>query len=249
MSAATKTPAALTIRDAAGAVVRELDGSADAGFNRVVWDLRSQAPASLAGQRGPLVVPGTYSVAVRAGGRESKSSVRVDPDPTLPMTDAERQSRFTFLTETLTLRGDVARAAGDVRGVRDQVTALQEQLKGEKPPASSVVDAAARLGKTLADLQGRLGGGGGGGGGEEGGGGGGGGLSGRLAGLFSQLDGSGIHQGTLFGPTPGLRQLLDAARQDVQALRADVDRALGAELTALNDEIARAKIPRIVRPR
>jgi photosystem II stability/assembly factor-like uncharacterized protein len=249
MSAATKTPAALTIRDAAGAVVRELDGSADAGFNRVVWDLRSQAPASLAGQRGPLVVPGTYSVAVRAGGRESKSSVRVDPDPTLPMTDAERQSRFTFLTETLTLRGDVARAAGDVRGVRDQVTALQEQLKGEKPPASSVVDAAARLGKTLADLQGRLGGGGGGGGGEEGGGGGGGGLSGRLAGLFSQLDGSGIHQGTLFGPTPGLRQLLDAARKDVQALRADVDRALGAELTALNDEIARAKIPRIVRPR
>ena len=66
--------------------------------------------------------------------------------------------------------------------------------------------------------------------------------------MFSQLDGSGIHQGTLTGPTQAQRQSLDAARKDLQALRADVERLLGAELNALNDEIARQKVPRIVRP-
>lgn len=47
----------------------------------------------------------------------------------------------------------------------------------------------------------------------------------------------------------GQRQMLDGARKDAQALQADVDRVLGADLTALNDEIARMKVPRIVRSR
>ena len=34
-----------------------------------------------------------------------------------------------------------------------------------------------------------------------------------------------------------------------QALQLDLDRALGADLAALNDEMARLKVPRIVRPR
>jgi len=73
-------------------------------------------------------------------------------------------------------------------------------------------------------------------------------LRGRAGSLFSELDGNGIHQGTLTGPTPGQRQRLAAARKDAQALQADLDRALGADLAALNEEIARVKVPRIVRP-
>ena len=251
-----KTPAkgraAIVIRDASGTVVRELDGTTDAGFNRVVWDLRSTAPAVLTGQRGPLVLPGKYVVTVRAGGRESTATVTVDPDPAFPLTDAERASRFTYLTEALKLQADLAQAANDLRGVRDQLTPLQDQLKRQPSPPASVVDGVARLAKSLAELQSRLGGGGGGGGvggGEEGGGGGGGGLRGRAGNLFSELDGSGIHQGSLTGPTVSQRQRLDAARKDYQALSIELDRALGADLAALNDEIARLKVPRIVRPR
>jgi photosystem II stability/assembly factor-like uncharacterized protein len=249
LKAKGKERAAISIRDASGAVVRELDGSADAGFNRVGWDLRSAAPPVLSGQRGPFVVPGTYTAVVRANGGEAKTTVRVDPDPAFPLSDAERTLRFRFLTDTLVLQADLARATEAIRGVRDQLTALQAQFKGQAAPAAAVGDAVARLLKSLADLQSRLGGGGQGGGGEEGGSGGGGGLRGRVNGLFSELDGSGIHQGTLSGPTASQRQRLEAARKEVQTLQTDIDRVLGSELSALNEEILRQKMPRIVRPR
>ena len=246
---AAKSPAAITIHDAAGGLVRELQGTTTAGLNRVIWDLRSGAPAGLQNQRGPFVPPGTYRVTVRANGRESSSTVKVDPDPLLPMTDAERQLRYQFLTEALRMQADLADLTADLRAVRDQLTALQEQLKRQGTPPPSVVNAVAGMSKTLTDLQSRVDGGGGGGGGEEGGGGGGGGLRGRASNLFSSLDGSGIHQGTLFGPSPAQRQQLESLRSDAQALRAAIDRALGADLAALNEEIARAKVPRITRPR
>jgi photosystem II stability/assembly factor-like uncharacterized protein len=245
---ASKLPAAVVIRSSTGGVVRELTGTSDAGLNRVVWDLRSAAPATLAGQRGPLVVPGTYSVSVRVGGRESSATVQVNPDPAFPLSDAERQLRFTYLSDALALQAQAVEAGAAMRSVRDQLTALTEQLKMQPGSAQALVNRVEQFSKRLADLQSRAGGGGGFGGGEEGGGGGGGGLRGRLAGLFSQLDGSGIHQGTLSGPTPAQRDALAAARKDVQALGADVDRLLGAELNALNEEIVRQKVPRIVRP-
>ena len=244
-----KAAATISIRNGSGAVVRQLEATSDAGFNRVVWDLRSSAPATLPDQRGPFVVPGSYTVTVRAAGRESTSTVRVDPDPAFPMTDAERTLRFQFLTDVLALQASVTQAATELRAVREQLTALQEQLKRQASPPAPVVDAAAKLAKGLAGLQSRIGGGGGGGGEEGGGGGGGGGLRGRVSGLFTELDGSGIHQGTLSGPTLGQRQRLEAARADAQAVQADADRVLGAELDALNEEIARLKVPRLVRPR
>jgi photosystem II stability/assembly factor-like uncharacterized protein len=244
-----KTPAALTIQDRAGNVVRELQGTTASGLNRVIWDLRSSAPAALQNQRGPFVPPGTYRVTVRAAGRESSADVKVDPDPLLPMTDAERQLRYQFLSDALGLQADLVASATDVRAVRDQLTALQEQLKRQGSRASSVIDGVAKMTKTLTDLQNRIAGaGGGGGGGEEGGGGGGGGLRGRAGGLFSALDGSGIHQGTLSGPTPSQREQLEALRGETKSLIAAIDRALGPDLAALNEDIARAKVPRIVRP-
>jgi hypothetical protein len=67
--------------------------------------------------------------------------------------------------------------------------------------------------------------------------------------LFSELDGSGIHQGTLTGPTAGQRQRLAALRADAAALQTAVGRALDVELTTLNTEIQKQNVPRIVRPR
>jgi hypothetical protein len=248
LKADSKGPAAITIRNASGTVVRELSGTTEAGFNRIIWDLRSEAPAVLTGARGPFVVPGTYRVTVRAAGRESSATVKVDPDPALPVTDAERQLRFQFLTDALQVQAALAGASNDLRSVRDQIAALQEQLKRESSPVATLNESSARLLKTLTALQARVGGGGG-GGGEEGGGGGGNSLRGRANNLFSALDGSGIHQGTLSGPTVAQRQQLEALQKDAQAFRSEIDRALGADLAALNDEIGRAKIPRITRPK
>ena len=61
------------------------------------------------------------------------------------MTDAERASRFTHLTDVLKLQADLARAGSDLRAVRDQLAPLQDQLKRQPSSPPSVVDAAARL--------------------------------------------------------------------------------------------------------
>ena len=71
----------LTVKDADGHVVRRLEGPTGSGFHRVAWDLRFPPPnpASVTPVEigafsdpiiGPMVVPGTYSVALarRAGG-------------------------------------------------------------------------------------------------------------------------------------------------------------------------------------
>ena len=67
----------LTVRDAAGHVVRRLEGPVGKGFHRVAWDLRYPAPNPVELQpqvstnpfispiQGPPVMPGTYSVAVQ----------------------------------------------------------------------------------------------------------------------------------------------------------------------------------------
>jgi photosystem II stability/assembly factor-like uncharacterized protein len=239
-----KAGATIAIRDGAGTVIRALEGTADAGLNRVVWDLRSAAPQPLPAQRGPFVVPGVYTATVRVGSRESKATVTVVPDPQVPVSDAERQLRFQFLTDVLNLSAGLAVAGTDVRGVREQVAALQAQLTQLQSPPAPLVDGTAKLAATLADLQARAGGGGG----EEGGGGGGG-LRGRANALFAELDGSGIHQGTLTGPTAGQRQRLEALREEAAALRSTVGRVLDVDVAALNAEIAKHGVPRIVRPR
>jgi hypothetical protein len=185
---------------------------------------------------------------VRIREHESKATITVVPDPLIPVSDADRQLRFQFLTEVLGVSAGLAQAGTDVRAVRDQLTSLQEQLKRTPNAPPAIVDLAARLEKTLGDMQARIGGGGGGGGGEEGGGGGGG-LRSRANGLFSELDGSGIHQGTLTAPTAGQRQRLDALRSDAVTVRTAVERALDVDLTTLNTEIAKQNVPRIVRPK
>ncbi|MCW8926177.1 MAG: hypothetical protein OQJ84_07975, partial [Xanthomonadales bacterium] len=60
----------LTVRDSQGAVVRKLEGPAEAGFHRVAWDLRYPDSSPWTDQQtdeyivfnGPLVAPGDYTV-------------------------------------------------------------------------------------------------------------------------------------------------------------------------------------------
>jgi photosystem II stability/assembly factor-like uncharacterized protein len=87
----------ITISDATGRVVREMDGTKDAGLNRVQWNLgptpvlggRGAAFAGGRGGRGgrgvPFVTPnavdpGTYVVKLAVGGKELMTTVQVEAD-------------------------------------------------------------------------------------------------------------------------------------------------------------------------
>ena len=83
-------PAKISITDVSGRVVREIDGTANQGINRVQWNLAPNAPPGAQGGRGgggggggggaPSVAPGTYKVTVTIGGTTLTKTVEVLED-------------------------------------------------------------------------------------------------------------------------------------------------------------------------
>jgi photosystem II stability/assembly factor-like uncharacterized protein len=97
LKAATTDSVKITISDAAGRVVREMDGTKEPGLNRVQWNLgptpvlggRGAAFAGRGGRGGgrgvPFtsqnsVEPGTYVVKLAVGGKELMTTVQVEAD-------------------------------------------------------------------------------------------------------------------------------------------------------------------------
>jgi photosystem II stability/assembly factor-like uncharacterized protein len=120
----------LTIRDQSGAVVRRLDGPTSAGMHRLTWDLRypGVGPISMNSQgRGPLVVPGTYTVEIhkRVDGVITELApatpfqVEVLGTPTLP--PADREALLAFQMQV----GDLQRA---VQGASRAAADAEEQI-------------------------------------------------------------------------------------------------------------------------
>jgi hypothetical protein len=75
-SAATVT---IVIKDAAGNIVNDLEGTGDSGFNTATWDLTAAGGEQRGrGRRGPpLVGAGTYTVELRAGSHSAESTIEV----------------------------------------------------------------------------------------------------------------------------------------------------------------------------
>lgn len=87
--------ATVEIAGADGGVVRTLRRPVRAGLNRFAWDLRTDGLREPDGDRmdGPEVLPGTYVVRIRAGGRtvEGPLEVRFDPRASIPLADRQRK--------------------------------------------------------------------------------------------------------------------------------------------------------------
>lgn len=126
----------LTIRDAAGNVVRRLSGPREKGLHRITWDLRYPAstPTQLGGggeldpwdraPEGPLAAPGSYTVAlsVESNGevRELSGPVRFDVVPLELATfaAADRAAALAFQQKTARLQRAVhgaLRVAGEAQ--------------------------------------------------------------------------------------------------------------------------------------
>ena len=109
-------PARLTVRNAAGEVVRELGVPSGPGLHRVNWDLRhgppdgeesvwaphdpAVVPRTLAA-RGPFVSPGVYTLELSARETTATAHVNVAGDPDLPLTVEDYREREAFLLEVL----------------------------------------------------------------------------------------------------------------------------------------------------
>jgi hypothetical protein len=167
----------LTIKDASGAVVREIAGDATknarkAGINTLVWDGRVKPIAPMRNQQGggggggffgninngPLVLPGSYRVALTVDGREAQTvNVRVQGDPEIQITDADRKTHFDTVVALHALQGTMNEAADVVLDMNKQVDAINDALKSQSNVPGSLKSMIADLDKQVDDLRTRLG--------------------------------------------------------------------------------------------
>ncbi len=189
--ASAATDVMLRIRDAQGAVVREISGDAmkDAGkvgVNRVYWDLRHQplpAPRNQPAQggggggfgggqlNGPNVLPGEYRVTLVVGGKEvATKALRVSGDAAMPITDADRKVWHDTSLALHDMQKTVNDTADAVTTLNTQVQQAEALLKTAASAPATAKGAVEDAAKKIADLRRRLGmnqtGGGGGGGGQ-----------------------------------------------------------------------------------
>lgn len=170
--ASTDSRPTLTVLDSMGVVVQELNPAAARGVNRTVWNLRyADLPLrggggedDEAGPRnstpGPLVLPGTYTVRLVAGGVTSVQRVTVREDPRITITRADRRAWTDFQRKVARLATEFAPAADRARRAtgRDATTVdLKRQAQELIARIATLYNASARwTGRPTADQQSQL---------------------------------------------------------------------------------------------
>ncbi len=98
------------------------------GLNRFTWDLRysdaTKFPGMIlwaAGTRGPLVVPGTYTVEVSADGHTAKETVLVKPDPRVASTLEDYKKQLELALQIRDRFSAANNAVIQIRGAKAQL--------------------------------------------------------------------------------------------------------------------------------
>jgi photosystem II stability/assembly factor-like uncharacterized protein len=142
----------IRITDAAGKLVRKLEGPAKLGLNRVAWDfgrdLFRRPPMGERGQffrrdSGPVVGPGAYTVTVKFRDREARQTLQVVADPALGNTDADWQAREAVVVRAGELQNAVADAVARINAARDDVKVVLAKLDARKKEREKTAGAGA----------------------------------------------------------------------------------------------------------
>lgn len=179
-----KTPLTIEIRDGSGRTVRTLsseperwnglddfepeekpegDLSKGRGVRRAVWDLRYEGAEVIQGAkldwgnptRGPLAVPGTYTVTLRGEGINLSQPLVVKQDPRLHAAQTDLDAQLAFSLEVRDAMSRLTRTVNKLRDVRAQ---LEARAKAARPLAQAgdlvkAIDAAIAK---INDLEGRM---------------------------------------------------------------------------------------------
>jgi photosystem II stability/assembly factor-like uncharacterized protein len=133
------------VYDESGAPIRRVDGSAEAGFQRVAWDLRYSAARARTAHGegedfpditglGPLVLSGTYSVRMfeKIAGTVSDlagpQSFKVVTEGSTTMSPSDRTAQEEFLRKTERLYRVVNGALHSAEDVESRLKAIREAL-------------------------------------------------------------------------------------------------------------------------
>ena len=175
----------IRIEDASGEVVRELAGPTQPGINRVYWDLRHPAPSLprfqtkppgrdwvpleqgadrvvyvwdidfIRGHRGPLAVPGTYTVTVTLDDEEFSRPLEVLGDPYSTGSLSDIQEQVTFSLQMRDQISNITSVIGRMEYTRVQLCAAASALENDAD-AQAVLAEVRRLTTVATELEGRL---------------------------------------------------------------------------------------------
>jgi len=155
----------ITVMDKAGEVIRELSGTKEAGINRIAWDLRYTPPVPpeageevrfRRGPVGPFVLPGEYVVKLTVGEQEMTKNVRVEGDPRIVVSEADRraQQEAVFTLNRLYASGYKANMVSN--NIKTQLNNLKESLKKLPQIPEAVTSAVDSLDKQVDKILGNL---------------------------------------------------------------------------------------------
>lgn len=132
----------------------------DRGLRRINWDLTATAPEIIPGaksdagipKRGPLVVPGSYTLKLTVDGTPLTTSLKVEMDPRVKMSDAAIQGQYDF---ALKLRDDVSKLSKTVIALQQGRRQLQARLElwKDDPKAEEVLKTIRALSNKLDVLE------------------------------------------------------------------------------------------------
>jgi hypothetical protein len=175
----------IEVLDSDGAVVKTLDAPKAAGVNRVWWNLRyedirrarlrSKPPGKdhvtfndegwrilyswdldlNGGQRGPLVVPGTYTVRLTIGDREFAQPLNVLKDPYSTGTIADIRAQVAMSLEMRDELNDIVDMINDIEWLRYQLDGLQAKYRSDTS-AAAIIEATEALEEQAISVEGRL---------------------------------------------------------------------------------------------
>jgi photosystem II stability/assembly factor-like uncharacterized protein len=154
----------IRITTATGQTVRELEGSADAGLQSVVWDLRETAPeieGALEDEdwtppQGALVMPGIYLAHIDVGNDSFEQDIRVRLDPGVEGDTRNLRARNAAARSVVAVTALGQAAQGSLGRVEEQITAALELLESTDA-ASELVTEAEAIGERLDSLRSDLG--------------------------------------------------------------------------------------------
>jgi hypothetical protein len=242
----------LVVRDSEGAVVRRIEGSAEAGLHRVAWDLRRPPPDPVDLEpvefrppwaddpQGPLAPPGRYTVALALLTRGRLETLteprefRVEPLPgfTLDEPDFAVVAEFQAATAELLRKGQ-GMAAELERG-EERLTHIRAALVETPRAEARLFTRLSEIEASLAELRMRL-------------------VGDRILGRWNEASEpsllrrvgqvAGGHWSTRQAPTQTQRRNLDLARLGLAELGADLKTLLETELPAFEAELEAAGAP------
>ena len=136
----------ITILDAAGQVVREIEGPDQKGFQRSSWDLRYPLPFEpkkddegwFGPHRGPFALPGEYTVKLLARGQELTQKLSVRPDPEAKTTPEALRARFEAAMAVRELQRAFKEAQGSGEKVTKEFDSYKKSLQERKDLAEEV---------------------------------------------------------------------------------------------------------------